>query len=85
MPRSRRALRAGRGAGGEPAVVADPGARVLPGGQTALGGGALSSSGSVTVDLNTAFPQGTFWDVYEDNGQPFTTETIRAVAICLNA
>ena len=51
-----------------------------PGGQTALGGGALSSSGSVTVDLNTAFPQGTFWDVYEDNGQPFTTETIRAVA-----
>jgi hypothetical protein len=55
-----------------------------PGGQTALGGGALSSSGSVTVDLNTAFPQGTFWDVFEDNGQPFTTETIRAVAICLN-
>jgi hypothetical protein len=55
---------------------------LCPAGQLPLGGGALSSSGSVTVDLNSTFPVGALWNVFEDNGQPFTVETLRAIAIC---
>jgi hypothetical protein len=52
-------------------------------GQFPLGGGAVSSSGSVTVDLNSSFPDGASWDVWEDNGQPFTVASLRAFAICV--
>jgi hypothetical protein len=54
-----------------------------PAGQLPLGGGASSSSGSVTVDLNSSFPVGANWDVYEDNGQPFIAASLRAYAICV--
>jgi hypothetical protein len=36
----------------------------------------------VTVDLNSSLPVGALREVFEDNGQPFTVETLRAVAIC---
>jgi hypothetical protein len=53
-----------------------------PAGQLPLGGGGVSSSGSVTVDLNSSFPDGATWRLFEDNGQPFTAASLRAFAIC---
>jgi hypothetical protein len=53
-----------------------------PAGQLPLGGGGSSSSSSVTVDLNSSRPNGAEWQVFEDNGQPFTVEVLRAFAIC---
>ncbi len=54
---------------------------VCPSGKVPLGGGGLSSSGNVAVDLNSSQPASATWEAFEDNnatGAP----TITAYAIC---
>jgi hypothetical protein len=46
-----------------------------------LGGGAFSGSSSPAVDLNTTFPSGNNWDVYEDNTAIGST-SLTAYAVC---
>jgi hypothetical protein len=52
-----------------------------PVGKEPIGGGGLSSSGSISVDLNSTAPNGNTWNVYEDNNSA-TNALITAFAIC---
>ena len=65
----------------DPAMTQTGAIAVCPSGKVPLGGGALSSSGNVAVDLNTSQPASATWEAFEDNnatGAP----TITAYAIC---
>jgi hypothetical protein len=53
-----------------------------PAGELPLGGGAISGTGSPTVDLNTSIASDDKWSVFEDNTGQDTGVTIQAYAIC---
>jgi hypothetical protein len=50
-------------------------------GQSVLGGGGFSSSGSTAVNMNTTVPSGAGWAVYENNASS-SSASITAYAIC---
>jgi hypothetical protein len=53
-----------------------------PAGVPVLGGGVVSESGDLTVDVNTTVPDGSSeWLAYENNGSP-DDDSIQAFAIC---
>jgi hypothetical protein len=69
-----------------PAVDNPPGAQTLgtiscPAGRINIGGGAVSSSASTAVDMNSSYPVGRAWDVYENNASA-SDETLTLDVLC---
>jgi hypothetical protein len=67
-----------------PAGAQTPGDEPCPSGTVVLGGGALPSSSSTTVNLNSSYPTSTGWHVAMNNASALA-ETFNVYAVCSSA
>src|ERR1700682_5488320 len=67
-----------------PAGAQKPGDEPCPSGTVVLGGGALHTSPSTTVNLNSSYPTSTGWHVAMNNASALA-ETFNVYAVCASA
>jgi hypothetical protein len=72
------------GAIGNPAGAQTPGDEPCPSGTVVLGGGALPTSSSTSVNLNSSYPTSTGWHVAMNNASA-AAETFNVYAVCSSA
>jgi hypothetical protein len=72
------------GAIANPAGTQTPGDEPCPSGTVVLGGGALPSSSSTNVNLNSSYPTSTGWHVAMNNADA-SAETFNVYAVCASA